>query len=84
MGEFEQTIRGFDSGLIMEASEMMPMMDYINQAGEVEELKKAVTKLQAHGSPSAVASAIEFILEGLHVNRKLNKDRTEGKARYRR
>lgn len=84
MGEFEQTVRGFDSGLAMEVSEMMPMMDYINQASEVDEFKRAVTKLQAHGNPAAVASAIEFILEGLHVNRKLNKDRSEGKARYRR
>ncbi len=83
-GEFEQLIRGFDSGLNMEASELMPAMEYVHQAAEVAELKKAVSKLNAQGSPVTVASAIEFILEGLHLNRKLNKDKTEGKARYRR
>jgi magnesium chelatase subunit I len=83
-GEFEQLIRGFDSGLNMEVSEMMPAMEYVNQAVEVNELKKAVTKVNANGSPATVASAIEFILEGLHLNRKLNKDKSEGKARYRR
>ncbi len=30
-----------------------------------------------------IASAIEFVLEGLHLNRKLNKDRTSGRMRYR-
>jgi magnesium chelatase subunit I len=82
--EFEQLIRGFDAGLNMEASELMPSMEYVHQAAEVAELKKAVAKLHAQGSPVAVASAVEFILEGLHLNRKLNKDRGEGKARYRR
>ena len=82
--EFEQLIRGFDAGLNMEASELMPSMEYVHQAAEVSELKKAVAKLHAQGSPVTVASAVEFILEGLHLNRKLNKDRGEGKARYRR
>lgn len=84
VGEFEQLIRGFDSGLNFESSELMPSMEYVHQAAEVEDFKRAVTKLQAQGSPVAVASAVEFVLEGLHLNRKLNKDRTEGKARYRR
>jgi len=84
VGEFEQLLRGFDSGLNMESSELMPSMDYVHQAAEVEDFKKAVSKLQAQGSPVAVASAVEFMLEGLHLNRKLNKDRGEGKTRYRR
>ncbi len=82
--EFEHVVRGFDAGLNMEVSELMPAMEYVHQAAEIEELKKAVAKLQAQGNPVTVASAVEFVLEGMHLNRKLNKDRTEGKARYRR
>ncbi|HEX2911866.1 MAG TPA: sigma 54-interacting transcriptional regulator [Chloroflexia bacterium] len=82
--EFEQVLRGFDAGLNMEVAELMPAMEYVHQAAEVEELKKAVAKLQAQGSPVTVASAVEFVLEGLHLSRKLNKDRSENKARYRR
>ncbi len=82
--EFDQVVRGFDAGLNMEVSELMPSMEYVHQAAEVDELKKAVAKLGAQGSPVTVASAVEFVLEGLHLSRKLNKDRTEGKARYRR
>jgi magnesium chelatase subunit I len=35
-------------------------------------------------SPASVASAVEFVLEGLHLHRRLNKDRLAGSiARYR-
>ncbi len=84
VGEFEQIIRGFDSGLNIECGELMPSMEYVHQAAEVDDFKKAVSKLQAQGSPVTVAAAVEFVLEGMHLNRKLNKDRTEGKTRYRR
>ncbi len=59
-------------------------MEYVKQASEVPGLKEAVVKLHAHGSPATVASGVEFILEGLHLNRKLNKERGEHRTRYRR
>jgi len=34
-------------------------------------------------SPAAVASAIEFVLEGLHLSKRLNKDSLAGRATYR-
>jgi magnesium chelatase subunit I len=30
-----------------------------------------------------VASAVEFILEGLHLNKRLNKDKVAGRIHYR-
>ena len=33
--------------------------------------------------PEVQASAIEFILEGLHLNKRLNKDKSTGQALYR-
>ena len=33
--------------------------------------------------PAAVASAVEFVLEGLHLSRKLNKDVKSGQTSYR-
>ena len=47
-------------------------------------LKEAVAKIGGQGSPATIASAVEFIMEGLHLNRKLNKDRMPGATRYRR
>jgi magnesium chelatase subunit I len=34
-------------------------------------------------SPAHVASAIEFVLEGLHLNKRLNKDKISGRVQYR-
>ena len=34
--------------------------------------------------PAVVASAVEFLLEGLHLARRLNKDRVPGGTVYRR
>ena len=40
-------------------------------------------KLGGQGNPAQIASAIELVLEGLHLNRKLNKDRSATRMRYR-
>jgi magnesium chelatase subunit I len=82
--EFDDLLRSFENGLTIEASDMMPSLDYAQQAFRHNALKAAVAKLGAQGNPAMIASATEFILEGLHLNRKLNKDRTKGQARYRR
>ena len=34
-------------------------------------------------SPAMVASAVEFLLEGLHLSKRLNKDAVGGRASYR-
>ena len=34
-------------------------------------------------SPAGAAAAVEFLLEGLHLSKRLNKDAVAGKATYR-
>ncbi|HZR98373.1 MAG TPA: sigma 54-interacting transcriptional regulator [Chloroflexota bacterium] len=82
--EFEELVRAFDNGLTVETSDNLASMDYALQAAQMPGLKDAIAKLGAGSNPAAIASAVEFILEGLHLNRRLNKDRSEGKVRYRR
>jgi magnesium chelatase subunit I len=84
VAEFEQLVAGFEKGLSVQASDAQPSMEYVNQLARVGGLKAAVAKLNGHGSPATVASAVEFILEGLHLNKRLNKDEVAGKVRYRR
>jgi magnesium chelatase subunit I len=84
VGEFEQLVAGFEKGLSVHVSDMQPSMEYVNQLARVGGLKAAVSKLNGHGSPSTVASAVEFILEGLHLNKRLNKEEVAGQTRYRR
>ena len=43
-----------------------------------------VKKLTGDQRPEVLASAVEFILEGLHLNRRLNCERTEAGSIYRR
>ena len=61
----------------------MPAADYLRQVGRAGGFGAAMTRLGAAGHPARVAAAVEFVLEGLHLNRKLNKDRGTGGPRYR-
>jgi len=60
----------------------MPSSEYVRQVGEVRPLLGAVRKLGATDAAST-AAALEFVLEGLHLSRKLNKDVQAGHSRYR-
>jgi magnesium chelatase subunit I len=45
-------------------------------------LRAATHKLGGDGA-AGLAAAVEFVLEGLHLSKKLNKDSQPGQARYR-
>jgi magnesium chelatase subunit I len=51
-------------------------------AREFGGLSEAMDRLGAEETPATVASVLEFILEGLHLNKRLNKERVAGKIRY--
>ena len=55
-------------------------LDILQKVAGLEEMVKVVNDSER---PEAIASAVEFILEGLYVNRKLNKTKVEGKTIYR-
>ncbi len=80
--DFDDLFDGFEAGLHVDAGDAMPSMKYVDQVSNFDGIKAAVSKLNAHGSAATVASAVEFVLEGLHLNRKLNKDHSQGAARY--
>jgi len=80
--ELEEVVGAFQGGLRVEVSDIMSSGEYVRQLGEVRPLAAAVKKLGAM-DPATVASALEFILEGLHLSRKLNKDVQAGHTRYR-
>lgn len=82
--EFEQLVAGFERGLNVQVGDDMPSMEYVTQLSKVGGLSKAIDKLNGRGNPALIASTVEFLLEGLHLNRRLNKDNVKGKTRYRR
>jgi magnesium chelatase subunit I len=82
--ELDELIDAFDGGLAIETGELVPSARYLRWLREVPGLAEAVSRLGVDESPAVVASAVEFVLEGLHLHRRLNKDRLAGAgARYR-
>jgi magnesium chelatase subunit I len=82
--DLDEVVDAFEDGLVLETGEMAPSADYVIWMRETPGLDVVVRALGSDGTPSEVASAVEFVLEGLHLNRRLNKDRTGAGARYRR
>jgi magnesium chelatase subunit I len=81
--EFDELLANFDNGLKIEVGDALSSLEYVRQAAEVAGFTPAIKKLGGQGNPAQIASSIELVLEGLHLNRKLNKDRNAGRMRYR-
>jgi len=82
-GELDDLVAAFQGGLTVEASDDMPSREYVRQAEAVRPLQAAAARLGATDEAST-AAAVEFVLEGLHLSKKLNKDLRPGQhARYR-
>ena len=73
----------FKNGFGIEVSDMMPAKKYTANLQKNSALAAAAKKIAKSEQPEILASAVEFILEGLYVNNKLNKTRSAGKNVYR-
>src|ERR671922_1714654 len=76
---FRKFIERFKGGSAIEVSDMMVAQEYSRIVGEHGDLMDGVIALGSFDNATAVASAVEFILEGLHLNDKLNKETLEGR-----
>ena len=75
-------VGAFQGGVAVQVGDSVPATEYVRQLGQLPTLRAAAEKLGG-SEPPALAAAVEFVLEGLHLNRKLNKDVQAGRARYR-
>ena len=82
--QFESVVSRFEDGGLLEVGEGIPARAYTRAIGDAPEVATAVKKLGLPDRPEVRASVIEFVLEGLHLNKRLNKDEVEGRAIYRR
>ncbi len=82
--ELERIVTAFDIGNTAETSSEKPASEYLSMLTQVDGLADAVKKVTTDERPEVVASAVEFILEGLHLNRRLNCERTSAGYLYRR
>ena len=82
--QFDGVVSKFEEGNMLEVGEGIPARTYTRAFGDLPELAIALKKLSLPDRPEVRASVIEFLLEGLHLNKRLNKDEVDGKAIYRR
>ena len=82
LNSLQEMIDYFNSGWGVEVSDTMPSQDYLEGIKEIPGLKEAIRSLGTLESPALLASATEFIMEGLHLHQKLNKDVQGGRTTY--
>ncbi|HEV7146763.1 MAG TPA: sigma 54-interacting transcriptional regulator [Pedococcus sp.] len=74
----------FAEGAVVETGELVPAADLLAQVGPTPGLSKVLDRL-GHGDdaePGVVAAAVEFVFEGLHLTRRLDKDTVAGRTVY--
>ena len=84
VSQFESLVTSFEEGGVVEVGEGMPSHAYARLAADVPDVAVAVRRLGLPDRPETQASVIEFLLEGLHLGKRLNKDEVDGHALYRR
>ncbi len=75
-------VESFDNGMGAEVSQLFPSEDYMDGLKVIPGMKAAVETLVNPDNPPEASAAIEFILEGLHLSNKLNREITEKRRIY--
>jgi magnesium chelatase subunit I len=89
---FKPLVEWFEGGQTFVASDRVSSGDYMKRLGSIPVLKKSASELLAktetpvtpESELALLASAAELILEGLHVENRLNKNLKAGQASYKR
>ncbi len=80
--QFNELVQHFDGGFTCEVSEGQPAEKYVPPARELPGMEKAVRSLGLDKRPELIAAGVEFVLEGLHLSKRLNKTELDGAAVY--
>ena len=83
MDTLREAIGAFDGGIVAHAGDDLSSAQLVEVLGQVPSLRPAVVGLAGSESPAALGAAVEFVLEGLHLSKRLNKDAAGARATYR-
>ena len=79
-----EVIALFESGVIAHAGEDIASAQYVELFNQVPPLRELVVAAVGNtDSVAQIASGVEFVLEGLHLSKRLNKDESGSRATYR-
>jgi magnesium chelatase subunit I len=80
-------VGSFAEGTVVHTGDDLASADYLTVLSDMPALESSTRALagpDAAESPALVAAALEFLLEGLHLTKRLNKDASGPRALYRR
>jgi magnesium chelatase subunit I len=77
-----ELVGAFDGGLVAHTGPDLSAADYATLSA-LPGVQAVLAELEVGDSPAEVASVIEFVLEGLHLAKRLNKEAVGGRATYR-
>jgi magnesium chelatase subunit I len=78
-------LRRFDDGRTVETGELVPAPELLRRIGPVPGLAQLMRRLgddEGAETPGLAAAALEFVLEGLHLGKRLAKEELPGRAVY--
>jgi len=82
--QVRDVVAAFEEGIVAHTGEDVASLDEARLVEQVPALRVSVNALAGGDeSPAAVAAAVEFVLEGLHLSKRLNKDASGTSATYR-
>jgi magnesium chelatase subunit I len=81
--QVRDVIAAFDETTVVHAGDDVASTDYVETLSRLPSLRPAVVALAGSETPAAIASATEFVLEGLHLSKRLNKDAVGSRSTYR-
>ncbi|MEZ5280827.1 MAG: sigma 54-interacting transcriptional regulator [Acidimicrobiales bacterium] len=81
--ELRAVVEGFENGVVVHTGDDLGVDQYVSMLETVPALKDAVAEVADSQDPAVVACAVELVLEGLHLNKRLNKDAVGARATYR-
>jgi magnesium chelatase subunit I len=81
--EFSDLVQRFDrGGLTVEVGDQMPTSGYAQPLAELPGVDRARQKLDEADTDAMRVAVLEFLLEGLHLSKRLNKTALDGSAVY--
>ena len=76
-------VNAFENGLVVHTGPDVASSEYATLVPSLPGLSDTLSDLEVGETPAGVASALEFVLEGLHLSKRLNKDAVGARATYR-
>jgi magnesium chelatase subunit I len=82
MNALDPVVELFQNGLKVEVSDMLHNQFYMDMLKKIPGIERSFATLSDSQRPEITASALEFILEGLYLNKRLSKSKLPNKYVY--